>query len=69
MERAKRLSIQAGTLCKVAGGNQPYHESSAPQGRGMRISRGLQLVDHEADASETDTELETVTKVMASSGV
>ena len=43
---------------KVAGEKQHYHDnSSAPEGRGMRISRGLQHADPEADASETDTEL------------
>ena len=56
MDRADRLSEEAGTLCKKAGDQQHYHDGSAPEGRGMRISREWRRAEHEADASETETE-------------
>ena len=56
MHRADRLSEEVGTLCKKAGDQQQYHEGSAPEGRGMRISREWRRAEHEADASETETE-------------
>lgn len=59
IERADMLSKEAGTLCKKAGEKQPYHDTSAPEGRGMRISRVLPHTDHEADTSEAETESET----------
>ena len=56
MDRADRLSEEVGTLCKKAGKQQHYHDGSAPEGRGMRINREWRRTEHEADASETETE-------------
>ena len=56
MDRADRLSEEAGTPSKKAGKQQRYHDGSAPEGRGMRISREWRRAEHEADASETETE-------------
>ena len=54
MDRADRLSEAVGTFCKKAGDQQHYHDGSAPEGRGMRISREWRRTEHEADASETE---------------
>ena len=61
MDRADRLSEEAGTLCKKAGKHQHYHDGSAPESRGMRINREWwhterewRRTHHEAYASETE---------------
>ena len=60
--RADRLSEQAGTLCKKAGGKQPYHDASGPVGRSKRICSGLTLADPLADDLGRDIELESETE-------